>query len=289
MNYCSRDCQKKHWKHHKKTCDKPVFVDRPIVVGDKCTRCLEVVEANENGNPVLVGCKVPHPEHLQKDLGSVFDGGAQFHQFCQACNANYTRTASGSFFKKSDTEITQGPKFCFEGWNDWVIVGSRKIWLSSWLTKTCNKRLMLLMAMKKSRFFVSVGTAFIRMNIGLDSTSRSMPNLREFQLVDVGMEQIHLAPELTPKVETISMQNPTQDDDPDFIIQCPKLKCFACYYWGPGNPEWVNTMLQHATKLESFDSYKFRVAISNLHPIIWIRFASIGPNVCNISSCTPRA
>ena len=73
------------------------------------------------------------------------------------------------------------------------------------------------------------------------------------------MGQIHLTKELTPNVEIISMQNPSEDDDPDFVIECARFKTFKCYYWGFGNPRWPNEMLKHATKLESFDSYKFRV------------------------------
>ena len=43
-------------------------------------------------------------------------------------------------------------------------------------------------------------------------------------------------------------------------IKCNKLKHFQCYHWGWGdNPDWVNIMLQHATQLESFDSYKLCV------------------------------
>ena len=41
----------------------------------------------------------------------------------------------------------------------------------------------------------------------------NLPNLREVHFVDVDMGQIHLTKELTPKVESISMENPAEDDD----------------------------------------------------------------------------
>jgi len=264
MNYCSRDCQKQHWKFHKKTCGKPVFVDRPIVVGDKCTRCLETVEADAHGNPILIGCRVPHPEHMQQSLGTMYGGdGLRLDLMCQACNANYRRTGSG-MATKSETQITRGPKWCFEGFHTILPaerLGDRRI-KKDLVVITANKDMQEQIDALDGNEEVTV------LRICSDGYYSSeyapclkikLPNLKEVQLEDVGMKQIHLTPELTPNVEIITMQNPTEDDDPDFVIKCSKLRRFSCHYWGLGNPEWVNTMLAHATKLESFDSYKLRV------------------------------
>ncbi|CAJ1960628.1 unnamed protein product [Cylindrotheca closterium] len=264
MKYCSRDCQKQHWKLHKKTCGKPVFVDRNLEVGDKCTRCLETVEDDGHGNPVLMGCRVPHPEHLQQSCGSCYGGdGVTLALMCQACNYSYRRTGSG-LSAKSETKITQGPKWCFEGFHTLLPaerLGDRRI----------KKDLVVITAnddMQEKIDALDGNEEVTVLRICSDGfyteeyapcLNIKLPNLIEFQLEDVSMKQIHLTPELTPKVKIISMQNPTQDDDPDFVIKCPELKDFTCHYWGFGNPDWVNTMLAHATKLESFDSYKLRV------------------------------
>ena len=80
------------------------------------------------------------------------------------------------------------------------------------------------------------------------------------------MGKVCLTPESTPNVERITMEHPSESDSPDFQILCPKLKHFSCYHWGPGEDDWVNDMLASATKLESFDSYKFRPG--------YLRFAS---------------
>ncbi|CAJ1960630.1 unnamed protein product [Cylindrotheca closterium] len=264
MNYCSRDCQKQHWKLHKKTCGKPVFVDRPLEVGDKCTRCLETVEDDGHGNPVLMGCRVPHPEHLQQNCGSCYGGGGmQLSLMCQACNYSYRRTGSGDA-PISETRITQGPKWCFEGSHTLLPaerLGDRRV----------KKDLVVITAnedMQEEIDALDGNEEITVLRICSDglyteeyapSLNIKLPNLIEFQLEDVSMDQIVLTPDLTPKVKIISMQNPTQCEDPDFVIECSELKRFSCHYWGPGNSDWVNTMLAHATKLESFDSYKLRV------------------------------
>ena len=266
INYCSRDCQKKHWKHHKKTCGKPIFVDRPIAVGDKCTRCCEIVNGDENGNPIVIGCKVPHQEHLQLTLGSQYGGGEGMvlMMACQACNANYQRTSPDSTSRKSDTIITMGPKFCYEGNHTLLppyMLDDRRIKQDLVVIKAHEDMQDEINALDGNE---EVTVLRICSDGYYDSDYQpclnvKLPNLLEVQLEDVGMKQIRLTKDLTPKVERISMQNPTENDDPDFVIECSKLKHFMCAYWGPGNPDWINNMLGYATKLESFDSYKCRV------------------------------
>lgn len=51
-----------------------------------------------------------------------------------------------------------------------------------------------------------------------------LPNLKEVQLNDVCMDKVRLNKELTPKIQLIYVQNPTEDDDPDFEILFPELR-----------------------------------------------------------------
>ena len=63
--------------------------------------------------------------------------------------------------------------------------------------------------------------------------------------------------------EKIWTQNPSQKKEPDFSILCLKLKECSIYYWGSGNFKWLLDMLESATMLESFHSYKLRVGYFN--------------------------
>lgn len=88
-----------------------------------------------------------------------------------------------------------------------------------------------------------------------------LPFLEELRLVDVKFSKIKLTPQLTPRLQKIFFQNV---DDCDIEIVAPELREFSIFYYGPSEEEdWVNKMLAAATKLETFDSYKFRV--SELH------------------------
>ena len=80
-----------------------------LTVGDKCTRCCEIIQADENGNPILTGCQVPHPEDLQMQIVAFFGGnGMEYTLRCQACGDSYTRTQSMQEMKDSEPgQITE--------------------------------------------------------------------------------------------------------------------------------------------------------------------------------------
>jgi len=87
-----------------------------------------------------------------------------------------------------------------------------------------------------------------------------MPKLEKLQLVDVAFAEITLTPELTPLLETVELQNVPEDCQLDIVL--PELKDFSMHYYGPADDEddeWIHAMLQAATKLVSFDSYKLIV------------------------------
>lgn len=199
------------------------------------------------------------------------------HSFgCKACGGHYTRSCVRNGFTQAppavqDMPITRGPSWCYRGPHtvkplpDW---DQRRI---------CNDVVTLSSSPDlQNKIDALDGNENVRVlkicSTGLfdDDTKPKLairlPNLEEVQFLDIEMVQIKLTPELTPKVRKVWMQNPTQEDEPDFTILLPELRDFSCYYWGPGNYEWVVNMLQAATKLERFDSYKLRVG--------YLRFAS---------------
>ena len=114
--YCCREHQKQDWKEHKKSCGKVAPITRAIVVGDQCTRCLEIIQGDSNGNHILNNCKVPHSEDLQKCMGTSFGpDGVEVKFLCQGCNSNYQRSSRNRHAPTSFSSITSGPKWCYEG------------------------------------------------------------------------------------------------------------------------------------------------------------------------------
>ena len=89
-----------------------------MIVRDQCTRCLEVMEADQDGNPILTGCRVRHPERLQETIFAGYTSDMCYSVLCHACNEYYDlRGRLSEHFKKSEAPISKGPKFCFEGFH----------------------------------------------------------------------------------------------------------------------------------------------------------------------------
>jgi len=80
-----------------------------------------------------------------------------------------------------------------------------------------------------------------------------LPELEEVQLLDVAFDRIELTEELTPKVRKLQMQN--VPDECDIAVRLPKLEEASIHYF-TGDREVIQTMLDTATKLRTFESYK---------------------------------
>lgn len=252
--YCSVACQKKDWKTHSKECFAP---------DAKCTRCLQTI-------PFPPGkCLIEHPEHLLEDRGSSFGAGLSTQSYgCLACMRTFTKTATlgtGYNPRQNDFNITSGPKYCYEGRHTVkpLKTDDQQRFYDDMVTLACSgqelqSKINALDGNEKVRFLVikADGSYFDE-----DSKPRlnvKMPNLEELKCIDVDVGQLVLTEETTPKLKKLWMQNPSQSNEPDFVIKCPELREIGLFYWGPGDYEWVHNMLQYATKLEEFDSYKFR-------------------------------
>jgi len=93
-----------------------------------------------------------------------------------------------------------------------------------------------------------------------------LPSLDELILEDVHMGCMVLDQTSTPKLRKIWMQNPNDSGRQNYTIQCPNLEEFSIFHWGAGDWKWLQDMLDTATKLKKFDSYKLRVG--------YLKFAS---------------
>ena len=85
-------------------------------------------------------------------------------------------------------------------------------------------------------------------------------NLRHLKLDGVKFAEIELTHETTPELRTLRVVN--LGDQCDFKVIAPKLKDVTIHYFKPPehrDASQINEMLERATKLERFDSYKLWV------------------------------
>lgn len=244
--YCSRDCQKDNWKVHKKTCFPPNSV---------CTRCQETIVPGSK-------CRVPHPDHVQVATSSMIGGGERSWSFhCTACDTDYKKSCARGDGVEETAPITKGKAWCFEGYHtiqplpggDDRRVYKDVVVLSTSSDGDLTAKLQALDDNESVRILKIKGTN----DSSVDFSNTRMPNLEEFQSLDVNLGKLELTRELTPKIQKIWMQNPSMSEKPDFRIDCPQLKDCTIYYCD-GDLQWVQNMLTAATELERFDSYKLR-------------------------------
>mmetsp|Transcript_7250 Transcript_7250/g.17760 ORF Transcript_7250/g.17760 Transcript_7250/m.17760 type:complete len:354 (+) Transcript_7250:173-1234(+) len=85
---------------------------------------------------------------------------------------------------------------------------------------------------------------------------QNFPDLEELRIEDVALGKVRLTPENTPRLRNFLTQNPTPDDVPDFVMDCPKLRELSIFHWTAGHWEWLHDLLCSAKELELFDSFK---------------------------------
>jgi hypothetical protein len=227
--------------------------------GSICTRCREVIV------PGSV-CFVPHPNHLLQQGGSSYGrDGSSWDFYCSACRSSFTRSTSTNGSIIDSVPITRGKRWCFEGehtikplrpdfqsrvWEDVVVLNSSDKDLESKIKALDGNANIRVLKIKSSDGMYDT-------KIKVQIKGIRMPSLEEFQSEDVNLTELELTQKTTPKLHTIFIQN--MPDEVKCNIECPELKKCSIHYWGPGDERWVHKMLKFATKLEAFDSYKFRV------------------------------
>jgi hypothetical protein len=87
----------------------------------------------------------------------------------------------------------------------------------------------------------------------------AMPKLETLRLIDVAFSQVKLDTSLTPALKSLKMKSIPESCD--IQVVAPELRDFNMEFYGPiEDSSWMNTMLESATKLHSFQSYKLRVS-----------------------------
>lgn len=255
--YCCAEHQRQDWKSHKAACKafceaggaagpSSEQAPEPSGGGGTCARCLEPCGKGK--------CCVPHPVHLREFGGGFYGaGGMQFSYACGACSQSYTEvTPSGS---TAPPKIT-GAVWCFDGRHSAgpLPAGDKRRVFRNAVTLTAGANLQRqideLPADTEILNIVSTGTFDDKNRVAL---ARPLPNLTELHLVDVAFSRVVLTAETTPKLHTLQMQNVPESCELEVVL--PELRDVTVHYWG-GDAGVMERMLQAATKLEEFDSYK---------------------------------
>jgi len=212
---------------------------------------------------------VPHPEHLQMQMMAVScQDGFKCMMVCTACNADYWRMNTLSSTNNQAFEempIMEGKKWCYSGYhtikalpedeqrrvfkNDVVILN---------MGPTLQDKIEALHGNENVRIIKLMGGGRIGA-YSEDPVSFAdilLPNLEEFHCDGVNLGRLTLTKDLTPNLQVLSMENPTMSDDPQFTIECPTLKAVSINYCSSGHFGWLLQLLETATELEEFSSYK---------------------------------
>ena len=224
-----------------------------------CTRCLE---------PCVPGskCRVPHPTHLRTELGMMSGPDGMRSSFgCNACEQQYVRVTPWE--RTPDGKLApaeprfEGSQWCFAGVHTTAPVPAsdrRRVYAHTEAlvaSATLQQEIDALPADVQTLTITS-GSGFYDESLNAFTLERHLPELRELQLVDVSFAKIVLNSALTPSVQSLRMQN--VPDECDLTIELPNLKSVSIHFLGDCD-EVINTMLEHATSLERFDSYKLWV------------------------------
>ena len=269
--YCTREHQKVAYQAHKKACRSLAAsrratediidqasrgkkdINTSIRAFLQCTRCLDSCSAKGH-------CRVPHPPHLQQDVGSLFGGGnIERGYHCLACGSKYWVTTSSAAPNKQT--VVSGPSFCFDGKHSagpMSVDDDRRVFphaLSFVVSPRLQAQLDLLPTTRPDletltiarRGYYEQGAIQLRLN------PVSLPRLVSLQLIDVAFKELVLTEATTPCLESLRLQN--INDSCDVTVVLPRLREVTTHYIA-GPSSWVQGMLSAAIVLESFDSYK---------------------------------
>ena len=220
----------------------------------KCTRCLGSCEVN-------TPCRVEHPPHMQVDNGGSYgrDGNLQFRH-CLACDSSYTIACDPDDYEMKNKRYQRGPRYCFSGKHTLAAIppedkrrnyGDTVVKLD--VDSDLQGRIDALPETHPDVTTLVIGSSGSYDDHFKPELCVKLPKLEEIQLIDVAFAKVALNEQLTPKLRRVQLQNVPDDCALDLSI--PGLTHFSIHYFR-GDPTALEDMLDKATKLESFESYK---------------------------------
>ena len=220
----------------------------------KCTRCLGSCEVNTR-------CRVEHPPHLQVDSGSCWgrDGCSQ-RFYCSACDSSYTIVSEAGDYTMKNKRFGEGPRWCFSGQHTLSAIppedkrrnyGGTVVKVE--VDSEMQEKIDALPETNPDLATLVIGAGGLYDDSIKPTLCVKLPKLQELQLIDCAFDQITLNEELTPNLRCVQMQN--VPDGCTLELGIPNLTRFSIHYFA-GDPAPLQAMLDKATKLESFESYK---------------------------------
>ena len=222
----------------------------------KCTRCLKSFTGESDSL-----CTVDHPQHLQLDMGASY-GPKEIEKsfYCQACDRGYTIMSEGRDYAMVNGRVVQGPRWCYSGQHTFVDIPSED------KRRNYGSTLVVLKADGDVQEKIDalpetnpdVTTLIIAASGLYDENINpklcvKLAKLEEVQLIDCAFAEITLNEQLTPNLRRVQMKN--VPDSCKLNLSIPNLTHFTIYYFN-GDAKALQIMLDKATKLEKFDSYK---------------------------------
>lgn len=272
--YCSKKCQKSHWKTHKPLC---VIPD----VEGTCTRCEEEIKRGTR-------CTIPHPGkifsiawctakfHLNVVSYRVFVEGIDDHDSseysytCTACNKHWKETTRQTWHpatsdRPSWTEIHEtiitGSKWCYQGHHtkDPIPACDNRVKRSSDTDLVLNPNLQQQLNSLPStvrRLTICANHSFPDDPYSLEAY---LPDLEVLVIDGIQFKKLVLTSELTPKLQKLTLINLGDINACDFRVTAPLLKDIEIQYMNTSSSAPINAMLAACTRLEKFYSYKLQV------------------------------
>ena len=251
VRYCNRKCQIHDWKEggHKKACVQ------------MCARCSEPFSHSTE-------CLVPHPRRHREDQGSMFGQTITHNYSCNACGGAWAEIqdsrAAARAAVKGPVRV-EGAQWCFRGAHtlhevakkDQRVVKQDSVDLTAGPTLQADidalprdARLLKRLTIHCAQFFDDTQSF---------TFAHSLSKLKVLHLVDVSMGTLQLTQSTVPRLRDLILQNVPGDCVLEVVL--PSLKDVKIHYYDnfETGTEIINAMLEAATGLVSFDSYKLQV------------------------------